>query len=262
MEAAGYLAIICIGILLGCMGAGGSMLAIPVFVYLFSLDMVIASAYSLFVVGVTSLTGVVLKQKLHMPDLRAGLTFGIPSVISTFVARKWIVLMIPELIWQTGSFRLEKGDVLLYFFSLMMITSSLITMRKRRGNVAASPNRKMYLITGGLLVGTVAGMVGAGGGFLILPVLLVSGLQISTAVTTTLLIIASNSLLGFCGDVLNQRIDWFFLLPLTALAVLGLVFGHWWNKKYISAHSWQKAFSWCMLTGGLGMLIKEFVIQG
>src|SRR5687768_18486510 len=108
MEIIGYLASIAIGVILGLLGGGGSILSIPILVYLFKMDVVMASAYSLFIVGVTSLVGAIPKYKDQLVNLRTGFFFSIPSIISIFSTRKWIVPAIPDIIIQTETFIVTK----------------------------------------------------------------------------------------------------------------------------------------------------------
>lgn len=261
MEFIGYVALIGIGVILGSIGSGGSILAIPVLVYLFSIDMVMASAYSMFLVGITSLAGALVKQKKQLIDMRAGTAFGIPSIITTFIARRWLVVAIPEVIFEAGSFRLVKDELLLGLLSLLMIGSSVtMILKPNSGREADGEFSTFHLICAGIFVGLLAGLVGAGGGFLILPALVFfARLPFRKATGTTLLIIASNSLLGFCGDLLNQSFNWTFLLTLTGLALLGLYIGDASEKFFSTGSSPQKPIGWITLMIGLGILIAEIV---
>lgn len=254
MDAFGYVAIMCIGLVLGSIGAGGSMLAIPVLVYLFSLDMETASAYSLFLVGMTSLAGAALKQRSQLVSARAVLLFGIPSVAGAFASRKWIIGLIPDVVWQSDTFVLTKDDLLLRFFSLLMLGSSLSMLFRKQTHDADGRNRNLMLIPVGLITGLIAGLAGAGGGFLILPALILfASLPFPMAAGTGLVIIASNSLLGFCGDLINRSIDWSFLFMLTALSILGLLIGYWSQEKVASFPA-QRVFAWFMLIIGTAIL--------
>ena len=113
MELFGYFASIVVGLVLGMLGGGGSILSIPILVYLFQIEPVLASAYSLFIVGITSFVGAVPKYREHLVNLKTGILFGIPSIISIFSTRKWIVPAIPEILFQTESFVLTKRIFLL-----------------------------------------------------------------------------------------------------------------------------------------------------
>jgi uncharacterized protein len=258
MEWFGYLAAIAIGFILGALGGGGSILSIPVLVYFFHLDVVIASAYSLFIVGMTSLVGAVPKYKEHLVSLRTAMAFGIPSIISIFITRKWIVPALPNVIIQFDAVTVTKRLFLLGLFAILMILAS-ISMIRRKDEHGAETNkfRSALLVLEGVVIGFLTGLVGAGGGFLIIPALiLLTGLNFKTAVGTSLFIIAINSLSGFAGDVLNYKIDWVFLLTLTALAIAGIFAGHYLSRE-ISQRRLRTAFGWFVLVTGIYILVRE-----
>ena len=207
MEITGYLFSIGIGIILGLLGGGGSILSIPILVYFFHIDAVLASAYSLFIVGVTSFIGAVPKYKDHLVSIKAGLLFGVPSILSIFITRKWLVPAIPDIIFQANSIVLTKRFLVLGLFALLMIVTSItmIVGQKEKVRIEHEP-RVALAIFEGILIGFLTGLVGAGGGFLIIPALVVlTGLPFKTAVGTSLFIIAINALTGFLGDVINYR---------------------------------------------------------
>ena len=260
MEIIGYLASVCIGLILGLLGGGGSILSIPILVYLFHIDAVLASAYSLFIVGITSFVGAIPKYKEHLVNVRTGILFGIPSIIAIFVTRKWIVPAIPDVIFTTESFVFTKRILVLGVFAVLMILASFSMIKGRKEIVSDARGFKILLvILEGALIGFLTGLVGAGGGFLIIPALVfLTGLPFKTAVGTSLFIIAINSLMGFLGDVLNYPMDWKFLLSITSLAILGIVIGNNLQKK-ISAIQLRKAFGWLILFMGSWILIKELL---
>lgn len=261
-EAFGYLAAICIGLILGLLGGGGSILSIPILIYLFHLNAVLASAYSLFIVGITSLVGAVPKYKNHQVNVRTGLLFGIPSTISIFATRKWIIPSIPEVIFQTDSFLLTKRILVLGTFALLMIVASFSMIRAKQEIVSEARSFRVFLIAvEGLIIGLLTGLVGAGGGFLIIPALVfLTGLPFKTAAGTSLFIIAINSLMGFLGDVLNYTMDWGFLLMITSLAIVGILIGNQWQKK-IPALKLRIAFGWLVLMMGSFILFREVILK-
>jgi uncharacterized protein len=258
----GYVAIVCMGIALGSMGAGGSMLAIPVLVYVFTIDIETASACSLFLVGITSLAGAALKRRQQLVSMQTAFLFGIPSMTGAFICRKWIIVFIPDLICESGSLQLTKDHALLALSSLLMMASSAMMLLKKSPRPPTRRTRNApRLIALGLMVGLVSALAGMGGGFLILPALTIfARLPFAAATGTSLLIIASNCLVAFCGDALNRSIDWNFLLPLTALAVLGLFAGYWWHRKTQLRLSWHYAFAWFTMLMGATILVKESVL--
>lgn len=262
MEILGYLASIGVGIILGLLGGGGSILSIPILVYLFHVDAVMASAYSLFIVGFTSLVGAIPKYKDHLVNIQTGIVFGLPSIISIFVTRKWIVPAIPDVIVHIGAFTLSKRLLVLGLFALLMILCSWSMIKERRDFHGDNRDRRIgLLIAEGLLIGFLTGLVGAGGGFLIIPALVwLTGLPFKTAVGTSLFIIAINSLLGFAGDLLNYGMEWELLLSLTALAVVGILIGTKLQNK-ISSPRLRTFFGWFILIMGCWILIRELILS-
>lgn len=258
MELAGYAASVFIGLILGMLGGGGSILSIPILVYLFSIDVVLASAYSLFIVGATSLVGALTKHKEHTVNIRSAVMFGIPSVVSIFATRKWIVPAIPEIVWQTDAFYISKRLLILGLFALLMVLASISMIRGTHDyNNDDERFMPVLLIVQGLLIGFLTGLVGAGGGFLIVPALvLLTGLGFKTAVGTSLFIIAISSLTGFLGDLMNYSMDWSFLLIITMLASFGILIGNQLTHR-ISSIRLRKIFGWFILIVGFGILIRE-----
>ena len=261
MEIAGYIASFFIGLTLGLLGGGGSILTIPILVYLFQIDAIIASAYSLFIVGVTSLIGAVPKYRDHLVNLKTGLIFGIPSILSIFITRKWIVPSIPNVIFTLDSFELTKRMLLLGLFASLMVLASVSMIKGRKESKRDKDQLRIALIIlEGSLIGFLTGLVGAGGGFLIIPALVfLTGLPFKTAVGTSLFIIAINSLAGFLGDVFNHSIDWQFLLTITSIAIAGILLGNFFSKR-LAALYLRKAFGWLTLIMGCWIILKEFFL--
>ena len=258
MEIFGYLASIGIGIILGMLGGGGSILSIPILVYIFHVDAVRASAYSLFIVGVTSLIGAIPKYKDHLVNIQTGLLFGLPSIAAIFLTRKWLVPAIPETIVQLQHFALTKRLLILGLFAFLMIMASISMIRGMKDIHADDGNwRTPVLVLEGLIIGLLTGLVGAGGGFLIIPALVwLTGLPFKTAVGTSLFIIAINSLIGFLGDLLNYVMEWDFLLTLSGLAALGILLGNQLQKMIPATHL-RRAFGWLILFVGVWILLTE-----
>jgi uncharacterized protein len=261
MEIIGYIASILVGVVLGLLGGGGSILSIPILVYLFGIEPVMASAYSLFIVGMTSFVGAIPKYREHLINLKTGLIFGIPSIIAIFSTRKWVVPAIPDIVFQAGEFELAKRGLLLGLFALLMVLASFSLIRKKKEIVSSTQRFRTFLvIIEGTLIGFLTGLVGAGGGFLIIPALVfLTGLPFKTAVGTSLFIIAINSLVGFVGDLMNYEIDWFFLLSITSLAILGILAGNFLSRRILSFYL-RKAFGWLTLLMGCWILLREFFL--
>jgi uncharacterized protein len=265
MEIAGYIAALAIGIALGLIGGGGSILTVPVLVYLFGINPVLATAYSLFIVGATSLVGIFPKYRDGMVNLKTATIFGIPSIIAVYATRKWIVPAIPDEILRVGQFTLSKPLMLMLLFAVLM-TFAAITMiheKKEEHEETEAVQKFNYplIILEGLVVGVLTGLVGAGGGFLIIPALvLFSRLPMKQAVGTSLLIIAMKSLLGFLGDLSHYDMDWKLLLIVTGLAIGGLFLGNRFSRQ-VNEKTLKKAFGWFVLLMGLYIIVKELFLK-
>lgn len=262
MHIAGYIAALLIGVSLGLIGGGGSILTVPVLVYLFGINPALATAYSLFVVGASSLVGVIPKYISKDIHWRAAVFFGIPSIISVFSTRFWLVPHIPDSITITGLISMQKSNLIMIFFALLMLAAAFSMIRFNNADTAEASSPKMHffiLLLLGLVVGLVAGLVGAGGGFLIIPVLVFfAHLPMNKAIGTSLLIIAAQSLLGFSGDLLHIAIDWLFLLTITVIAVVGLLLGVRIGRGVAPAEL-KKGFGWFVLAIASYVLFKELL---
>lgn len=260
MEVFGYIASVIIGFVLGLLGGGGSILSIPILVYLFHIDAVTASAYSLFIVGATSLAGAVPKYRDHLVNIKTGILFGIPSIIAIFITRRWTVPAIPDVIFQTETLTLTKRLLVLGIFAVLMILASLSMIRGRKEIKTLTSGMRIPLtIIEGILIGFLTGLVGAGGGFLIIPALIfLTRLPMKAASGTSLFIIAINSLVGFSGDLFTMQMDWPFLLKVTALAIVGVHFGNVLSKR-VSNTQLRKGFGWFTLAMGFYILGRELL---
>lgn len=262
MVIAGYFASALIGLSLGLIGGGGSILTVPVLVYLFGVDPILATAYSLFIVGATSLVGTVPKYREHLVNLKTAVIFGIPSIAAVYATRAWLVPLIPDPIATFGSFVLTKPVMIMALFAVLMVFASVSMIRgKDNGKTAAETEPQHFnypmILLEGAVVGVLTGLVGAGGGFLIIPALvLFSKLPMKQAVGTSLLIIAAKSLFGFLGDLTHYNLDWLLLGSVTVLAILGIFLGNR-LSRYIDGHKLKKAFGWFVLLMGIYILIKE-----
>lgn len=257
----GFLSAIMIGISLGLIGGGGSILTVPALVYLLNVNPVLATAYSLFVVGATALAGSFSFMKKDLVSYRTALVFAIPSFIAVYLVREFAIPSIPEILFTTEGFTLTKGKGVMVLFALIMLAASYSMLRhKERGPKGVGGKISFNypkIALEGAFVGSLTGLVGAGGGFLIIPALVVlARIPMKMAVGTSLLIIAAKSLIGFLGDVGNQPLEWSFLLLFTGLSLLGIFFGSWLSSKIASRHL-KKGFGWFVFLMGLSILVKE-----
>lgn len=262
MEIFGYIASFAMGIVLGVMGGGGSILTVPIMVYLFGFSPTVATGNSLFVVGLTALIGGSLYIRRGEIDFKVGLAFALPSVIGVSVSRALIIPQIPEVILRLESFALTKEILIMGTFALLMIVASYSMIKGKRDQkpMVVSPLALISLIAiQGFAVGLVAGFVGAGGGFLIIPALVVlAGLSMRVAVGTSLMIIAVQSLLGFAGDVFRGAIvNWTTLAVIALVAVCGILVGSYFAHR-VREQTLKTSFGWFVLVMGTFILIEQF----
>ena len=263
MEIIGYIASVLIGISLGLIGGGGSILTVPVLVYLFNVEPVIATSYSLFIVGSTSLAGVLPKYRKGLVNLKTAIIFGIPSIVAVYATRAFIVPMIPDEVFNVGSFVVTKSILLMTLFAILMVFASISMIRKTKQVADENGEQKFnypMILLEGSLVGLLTGMVGAGGGFLIIPALvLFSKLPMKMAVGTSLLIIASKSLFGFLGDISHYEFDWKLLITVSVLAIGGIFIGNGLSNK-IPGEKLKKGFGWFVFLMGIYIIVKELFL--
>jgi len=266
MEIAGYIASLVIGISLGLIGGGGSILTVPVLVYLFGVEPVLATAYSLFIVGASSLVGAIPKYRQGLVNLKTAIIFGIPSIAAVFATRKFIVPFIPVEVFEVGDFVITKSILMMLLFAVLMVFASVSMIReKSKSNIGEEGEQKFnypVILLEGAVVGILTGLVGAGGGFLIIPALvLLSKLPMKQAVGTSLLIIAAKSLIGFTGDISNYNMDWTLLSLVTGLAIIGIFIGNQLSKK-VDGNKLKKGFGWFVLIMGIYIIAKELLLPG
>jgi hypothetical protein len=260
----GYFAAGLIGISLGLIGGGGSILTVPVLVYLFHVEPTLATAYSLFIVGTTSLVGGVQSAMKKLVDFRTAIVFAIPSFIGVYLTRRYFVPLLPDDLFTLGSFVVTRDIGIMVFFAIIMLGAA-ITMIRNRGKEAPEDQPIQYnypmIVVEGLVVGALTGIVGAGGGFLIIPALvLFAKLPMKKAVGTSLLIIAAKSLVGFLGDIgSGQVINFQFIIIVSIIAIAGIFIGSY-VSKFIESRKLKSAFGWFVLVMGIYVIFNEVVL--
>lgn len=263
MEIAGYAAALLIGVSLGLIGGGGSILTIPVLVYLFGIQPTVATGYSLFIVGCSSLAGAYKYYRRGYINFKAALYFGTASILTVLCVRKLLLPQIPEVLWHIDRFVITRSLLTMLLFAVVMIVASL-NMIKKPHIIHLDKNQPIHLrkaLLRGVAVGTLTGLLGAGGGFLITPVLLFSfHLSMKDAIGTSLLIIAMNSLSGFAGDLVHQQFNWALLLPITCIAITGTFIGRRLGQD-MAGDRLKKWFGWFVLAMGCYIIIHEIFVK-
>ena len=275
-----------VGAIMGLSGAGGSILTVPILVYVVGVDAVTATAYSLFVVGVTSVVGAASYWRRGLVNVRAAVAFSIPSLVVVFLTRSLLVPAIPAYLGTVAGIAVSKDLFILVLFAVIMALGAISMIVRPRSRLTMSgaatvptsvppspvaaagasstdgPAKVSIPLAAleGTVIGVLTGVVGAGGGFAIVPALVVfSRLPMRIAVGTSLTIIAAKSLAGFVGDVtLQGRFDWGLLVAFTALAVVGILVGSR-IGRHVPGDKLRPAFGWFVLVAAAGILVRELV---
>ena len=260
----GYPASLVMGLALGLTGGGGSILTVPILVYLFGIDAIDATAYSLGLVGLVALWGAWGAYRSGDLQLKRALSFGIPGVVGVLVSRRILLPQLPEQL-SVLSFNFSKSSVLLICFAALMLlasTSMIYASRekptsKTKGD-GVSKISHLSLVLGGLGIGLLAGFVGAGGGFLIVPTLVNIGkLNMKQAVGTSLFVIALQSLLCVLGDFAAlAKINAVLFVSIVVIAIIGMTWGTH-LRKSISASKLKLIFGVFVFVMGSLILFSE-----
>jgi len=261
LEILGYISALLIGIVLGITGGGGSILTVPTLVYILNYNPIIATAYSLFIVGTTSGFGTIQNFRKGLVVPNKALLFAIPSLIGVYLTRKFIIHSIPDVVFYLGSVQLSKATFLMLLFGIVMFFAAYTMLKNNKKNevIEVTTKSMIVIIIQLFFVGILIGLIGAGGGFLIIPALLkFAKLPMKKANGTSLLIITINSLIGFIGDIQNTLIDWTFLFMFTTISVIGIFIGlyiqHFINEKML-----KKIFGFFVLVMSVFILFKELL---
>jgi len=258
----GYLGALIIGLVMGLIGGGGSILSVPIFVYLFALNPIIATSYSLFMVGVSSSFGAFKNYRKNNVNFKIAFLFAIPAFVVIYLTRRYFLPQVPEHLFALGSFAITKSIAIMLLFATVMLYSATL-MLKGRKEVNVKDTKSTYnipkIVLQAAIIGFFTGLIGAGGGFVIVPALIVLGnLSMKQAVGTSLFIISINSLIGFTGDFGHLVIDWPFLLSFTTIAVIGILIGTSLSNR-VEGAKLKKGFGWFVLAMATFILLKELV---
>jgi uncharacterized membrane protein YfcA len=263
IEMFGFPALVLVGVVLGAIGAGGSILAVPILVYLFGVAPSIATGYSLLIVGTTALVGAIAYVRRRQSDPRTALVFGLPAIAAVYLTRRSLFPAIPDPVFAGGGVLIRKDAAVMVLFAMFAIVAAASMLRGSRDDEVGRTRQRApldipLLASLGFGVGILTGLVGAGGGFMILPVLvLLGGLPMRVAIGTDLIIIAAKSLLGFVGEMQAvEGIDYGFVVLITLLPLAGMSLGMYLNRR-LAAPILRTAFGWFVLAMGGFIIVRE-----
>lgn len=215
-----------IGVILSLLGSGGALLTIPVLVYIFDVDPYWATSYSMFIMGVSNWAATIDNIKKNLIYYKIGLCFAIPGLLVTFIIRRFILPIVPDVLFESDVLSFTKGSAIMLSFAILMFYTAIKTFRRKNtieySRIEFSP---VINILQGAAIGLVTGFAGAGGGFLIVPALLFTvKMPMKEAAATSLFIISITTFLGFFGDF-NPAIemDWTLIIFCTAFSILGIL---------------------------------------
>lgn len=255
----GYVAAWLMGMTLGIFGGGGSILTVPILVYLFRVSPLLATTYSLFVVGLTSSIGVLASLRQKLIQWKIALSFALPSFCSIYYTRSYLIPALPETLFESPFGPVTRDFLIMFLFAIIMILAASMMIRSAPSPRHSNPTSSVWILPlVGLGVGAITGLIGAGGGFLIVPGLVLFGkLPIRESIATSMLIVMANSFFGFFSSLPSvSTLDGRFLIQFSLLPILGILIGSS-LRPHIPTFRLKKAFGYFILVMGALVLIKE-----
>ncbi len=253
-----------IGIVLGLVGGGGSILTVPMVHYLFGTSMLLATTYSLIVVSIASGVGTLQRLPSKQVDFKQGLIFLVPSMSIAFLIRRFILPLIPQSFDFIGV-QLSLEIIIALLLVGVMLFTAIRTLFSKREPSSEVPSITIVVLFG-LLTGLLSGFIGAGGGFIIVPILMRLGMDIRKAVGTSMFIISIQSAIALLGDVFNPQIaadggiDWKLLSVITVLTVIGVFVGTY-LQRHFSGKLLRQLFSYLLIAVALGVLTQKLILH-
>ncbi len=236
---------------------------IPVLVFFFGIDPVTATTYSLFIVGLTACCGAFGQYRNNNIDYPKLLHFGIASVLTLFIVRRWLMKLIPDIIYQSDDLVLTKTWLMMLVFSLLMLTAGVKMIRQAKLKAQEGVEHPGRLLLQGVITGAITGFIGIGGGFIIVPSLvLFAGLPMKKAIGTSLVIITCNCVVGLLSNADQLKLlNLPFLFTFCALAIAGIITGTWFTK-YIPDANLKPVFGWIIISMSTLIFMRIFLYQG
>jgi hypothetical protein len=264
VEILGYIGALVIGVSLGLIGGGGSILAVPILAYLFHIEEKATTAYSLFIVGASALVGGWQQHRKGNVDWQTAIIFGIPSIVGVTLIRHYLIPMLPDVLFQMGDIPFTRRMMMFGLFAVLMIPAAWSMLKKSTNDASAGVTKYNYpmIVFEGLVVGAITGLVGAGGGFLIIPALVIlANIEMKKAIGTSLIIIAIKSLMGFfLGDAMTMNIDWPFLVSFTGVAFLGIFLGTY-LSQFVDGSKLKRGFGFFIIAMAIFIFYMEFILK-
>jgi len=266
IEVLGYLSALVIGISLGLIGGGGSILAVPVLAYLFSINEKMATAYSLFIVGSSALVGGVKQHFKGFVNWKIAFVFGIPAIIGVTIVRKFVIPALPDVLFAVNGFDFTRRMAMFGLFAVLMIPAAFSMLKDRKEVLDVTIKNTSYnyqlIVLEGIVVGAITGLIGAGGGFIIIPALVIlANLEMKKAVGTSLIIIALKSLAGFLlGDVFTMEVNWMFLGTFTLISFIGIFIGSY-LSNFVDGKKLKKGFGYFIFVMAFFIFYMEFFVK-
>jgi uncharacterized membrane protein YfcA len=256
----GYIGATLTGIVLGLLGGGGALLSIPVLVYLFHIEPQLATSYSLILIAISASSGAYQNIRKKLIDYNAALYYGIPSVISVYIVRRWVMPNLPKVILTIGDYKLDKNLFILIILAIVMFIAAykMITAKNAGDDETEHKVDHWRLAFFAVLIGAFLGLVGAGGGFLMVPALMYfANVHTKKAIGTSLLLVSINSFIGFAGDLRSHvQIEWPFFFTFLFFSIAGVLIGHY-LATYIHNNRLRRYFGWFILITAVFIIAKE-----
>ena len=257
----GYIGATLTGLVLGLLGGGGALLSIPVLVYLFHIEPQLATSYSLILIALSASSGAYQNIRKNLVDYNAALYYGIPSVISVYIVRRWVMPNLPKVMFTVGGYTIDKNLFILIVLAVVMFIAAYKMISSGNGNEGEKEHEVNHLRLAffAVLIGAFLGLVGAGGGFLMVPALIYfANVHTKKAIGTSLLLVSINSFIGFAGDLRSHvQIEWPFFFTFLFFSIAGVFIGHY-LSTYIHNNKLRKYFGWFILITAVFIVVKEF----
>jgi uncharacterized membrane protein YfcA len=259
----GYLGALLTGLVLGLLGGGGAAVSIPILVYAFGVPASVATGYSLLIVAFTALLGTVQNIRLKLVRYSALIKCGLPALISIYIMRRFLIHSIPNVFFTVHGFVMTKNSfilLLLAFFMVLVARNMIVAAKPKTDEPKPAPY--LLILIQSILIGLFTGLVGAGGGFLLIPLILsAEPMEFRNATATSLTLVTLNSFIGFLGDMQsNSQMDRTFLLAFMGCSIVGVLTGITIATR-IDNKKLRLVFGYTMMVIAIYIIIREVPVK-